>query len=147
MSIASLIPLLSALAATGAADLNPAQLDSATVSYRSVPREYQLDGVVEAVQQTTVSAQTQGQVQEILFDVDDFVEAGMVIARIKDTEHRSRVAQATAELNSAEATLNNAHEEFDRIKELFNKKMSSESAMDKAIADVKNAQALSLIHI
>ena len=141
MSIASLIPLLSALAATGVADPNPAQLDSATVAYRSVPREYQLDGVVEAVQQTTVSAQTQGQVQEILFDVDDFVEAGAVIARIKDTEHRSRVAQATAELNSAEATLKNAHEEFDRIKELFNKKMSSESAMDKAIADVKNAQA------
>ncbi|MGB8143783.1 MAG: efflux transporter periplasmic adaptor subunit, partial [Chromatiaceae bacterium] len=73
MSIASLIPLLSALAATGVADLNPTQLDSATVSYRSVPREYQLDGVVEAVQQTTVSAQTQGQVQEIFFDVDDFV--------------------------------------------------------------------------
>ncbi|MFZ1536450.1 MAG: efflux RND transporter periplasmic adaptor subunit [Chromatiaceae bacterium] len=141
MSIASLIPLLSALAATGAADLNPSQLDSATVAYRSVPREYRLDGVVEAVQQTTVSAQTQGQIEEILFDVDDFVEAGTVIARIKDTEHRSRVAQATAELNSAEATLNNAHEEFDRIKELFSKKVSSESAMDKAIADVKNAQA------
>ena len=141
MSLASLIPLLSALAASSAVDLNPAHLESATVAYRTVPREYQLDGVVEAVQQTTVSAQTQGQVQEILFDVDDFVEAGTIIARIKDTEHRSRVAQAPAELNSAEATLKNAHEEFDRIKELFNKKMSSESAMDKAIADVKNAQA------
>ena len=141
MSMASLIPLLSALAATGPADLNIAQLDSATVAYRSVPREYQLDGVIEAVQQTTVSAQTQGQVQEILFDVDDYVEAGTVIARIKDTEQRSRVAQATAELNSAEATLKNAHEEFERIKEMFNKKMSSESVMDKAIADVKNTQA------
>ena len=47
-----------------------------------MPREYRLDGVVEAVNRTTVSAQTQGQVEEILYDVDDFVEKGAVVARL-----------------------------------------------------------------
>ena len=141
MSLASLIPLLSALVAASAADLDPAKLASASVAFREIPREFQLDGIIEAVNQATVSAQTQGQVKEVLFDVDDFVAAGSVIARIKDTEHRARVAQAAAELDSANATLNHAREEFDRIKGLFNKQAASESAMDKAIADVKNAQA------
>jgi len=141
MSLASLIPFLSALVTASAVNLDAASLDSAAVEYRAVPREYQLDGVVEAANQATVSAQTQGQVREILFDVDNFVEAGSIIARIKDTEHRARVAQAAAELDSASATLNHAREDFDRVKQLFNKQMTSESAMDKAIADVKNAQA------
>jgi len=141
MSLAALIPFLSALLAASAANLDAANLTSETVAYRAVPREYQLDGVIEAINQATISAQTQGQVQEILFDVDDFVEAGSIIARIKDTEHRARVAQAAAELDSATATLNHAREEFERIKGLFNKQAASESAMDKAIADVKNAQA------
>jgi RND family efflux transporter MFP subunit len=135
------VPFLALMIAASAMAQDPAHLDSVVVQYHAIPREYQLDGVVEAVNQATVSAQTQGQVQEILFDVDDFVETGSVIARIKDTEHRARVAQTTAELNAAKATLNNAQEEFDRIKELFHKKMSSESAMDKAMADVKNAKA------
>lgn len=141
MSLAALIPFLSALLAASAANLDAANLTSGTVAYRAVPREYQLDGLIEAINQATISAQTQGQVQEILFDVDDFVEAGSIIARIKDTEHRARVAQAAAELDSATATLNHAREEFERIKGLFNKQAASESAMDKAIADVKNAQA------
>jgi RND family efflux transporter MFP subunit len=141
MSLAALIPFLSALLAASTANLDAANLTSETVAYRAVPREYQLDGVIEAINQATISAQTQGQVKEILFDVDDYVEAGSIIARIKDTEHRARVAQAAAELDSAIATLNHAREDFERIKGLFNKQAASESAMDKAIADVKSAQA------
>ena len=46
-------------------------LATAVAEYRILPREYRLDGTVEAVHQTTVSAQTGGEVTEILFDVDD----------------------------------------------------------------------------
>lgn len=116
-------------------------LATAATQYRSVPREYRLDGVVEAVNRTTVSAQTQGQVQEILYDVDDYVEKDAVVARIKDTEHRARVAQAAADLKSAAAQLEQAREEHDRIKGLYEKRNVSDSAMDKAKADMASAQA------
>ena len=58
----------------------PAALETAVAEYRTVPL-YRLDGVVEAVNRSTVSAETQGQVQEILLDVDDYVEKDAVIAR------------------------------------------------------------------
>jgi RND family efflux transporter MFP subunit len=116
-------------------------LDTAAAEYRTVPREYRLDGVVEAVNRTTVSAQTQGQVQEILYDVDDYVEKDAVVARIKDTEHRARVAQAAADMKSAAAQLQQAKEEHERVKGLFEKKNVSSSAMDKATADLASAHA------
>ena len=52
--------------------LPAAELETATASKRETAREFWLDGAVEAINQTTLSAQTQGQVQEILFDVDDY---------------------------------------------------------------------------
>jgi RND family efflux transporter MFP subunit len=146
MRWAALAALLSFGAAAAAQPLTePSQsvaaLATATAIYRTVPREYRLDGVVEAVNRTTVSAQTQGQVQEILYDVDDFVEKDAVIARIKDTEHRARVAQAAADLKSAAAQLEQAREEHERVKGLYEKRNVSDSAMDKAKADLASAQA------
>jgi len=142
-TLAPALLLLLSPAAMAAGDDAPARaaLATAPASYRTVPREYRLDGIVEAINRTTVSAQTQGQVDEILYDVDDFVDKGDVIVRLRDTEHRARVAQAAAELKSASAQLEQARDEHARVKGLYAKKNASASAMDKAIADLKSAQA------
>lgn len=126
--------------ASEAAD-SQTKLETAAAEHRTVAREYRLDGIVEAVNRTTVSAQTQGQVEEILYDVNDFVEKGAVVARLKDTEHRAGVAQAAADLKSANAKLQQAEEEFERVEGLYEKKNVSDSAMDKATAELASAQA------
>ena len=128
-------------AGTGQTSQPPATLTTAAARIRTIPREYRLDGVVEAVNRSTVSAQTQGQVQEILFDVDDAVEKGAVIVRLKDTEHRARLAQATADLKSATAQLQQASDEHARVKGLYVKKNVSDSAMDQATANLSSGQA------
>ncbi len=86
----SLILLALAIATITQAETS---LETATAEYRELPREYRLDGVVEAVNRSTVSAQTSGQVEEVFFDVDDYVEQGTVIVRLKSTEQRSRLTQ------------------------------------------------------
>jgi RND family efflux transporter MFP subunit len=138
IQIAALAVLLTTLPA---AAQGPAQLATAEAQYRSVAREYRLDGIVEAINRTTVSAQTQGQVQEILYDVDDVVEKGVVLARLKDTEHRARVTAAAADLKSATAQLDQARDEHERSSGLFAKKLIADSAMDQATATLKSAQA------
>ena len=45
-----------------------------------------LDGVVEAVNQSTVSAQTAGRVETIMVDVNDYVPQGAPIIRIRNIE-------------------------------------------------------------
>lgn len=116
-------------------------LDTAPSRIERIPQEYRLDGVVEAVNRTTVSAQTQGQVAAIHYDVDDFVEKDAILVQLKDTEHRARVAQAAAELESASARLEQAEDEHERVAGLFAKKNVSASAMDQAMAELKAAQA------
>lgn len=141
----SLFPLLLTLAAASSVWAAPEQqqppLETAETAYRVVPKEYRLDGVVEAINRTTVSAQTQGQVETILYDVDDFVEKGELLVRLRDTEHRARVAQAAAELKSAAAQLEQARDEHARVEGLYRKKNVSESAMDQAEADLTSAKA------
>lgn len=141
MNLTSLIPILATLLAAAPVPQDPASLATATAEYRVVPREYRLDGVVEAVRRTTVSAQTQGQVQEILYDVDDFVTRNAVLVRLKDTEHRSRLTQAEAELKSATADLEQARDEHARVKGLHERQLVSDSAMDAAATALKGAQA------
>ncbi len=118
-----------------------ATLETVGAEYRSIPREYRLDGVVEAINRTTVSAQTQGQVQAIFFDVDDFVEKNAVVARLKDVEHQARVTQAAAELESATAQVKQAQDEHARVQKLHEKALVSDSAMDGATAELKGARA------
>ena len=116
-------------------------LETAPVERRDVPREYRLDGLVEATQQTTVSAQTSGQVEQVLFDVDDYVTKGQLIVRLKDTEHRARVAQAEASAEAAQARLTEVRRDFERTKGIFAKDLASKADMDKATAALHAAEA------
>jgi RND family efflux transporter MFP subunit len=137
-----LVPTASPSSAAAASSEQPgAPVETAETVYRVVPKEYRLDGIVEAINRTTVSAQTQGQVEEIFYDVDDFVEKGELLARLRDTEHRARLARAAADLKSASAQLEQARDEHARVEGLYKQKNVSESAMDQAEAELKSATA------
>ncbi len=82
-----------------------ASLETAVVAAATVPRETLFDGVVEAVNQSTVSAQTSGRVLEMPVDVGDQVEKGALIVRFTDTEQKARGAAAESELSEANARL------------------------------------------
>ena len=58
------------------------QIATAPVQYREVAQTWSADGVVEAVRQSTVSAQIAGRVKEVYFDVGDVVKKGQLILRI-----------------------------------------------------------------
>lgn len=124
-----------AYAATGA------PFPTASAAYRKVPQEQVFDGIVEAVHQSTVSAQTSSRIAEILFDVDDYVPKGAVILRFHDTEQQARLAQARAALTEAEARYREAAAEYERVKGVYERRLVAKSVMDKASAELKSAQA------
>lgn len=118
-----------------------AELATAAVEQAQLPREYRLDGTVEAIHQSTLSAQTSGQVQQVLVDVDDFVEQGALIIRLKDTEQSARYAQAEANLQAANAALQEAQREYTRIEGIYARKLVSKADMDRVTAALKKAKA------
>ncbi len=128
-----------ALASGIAAAATP--LETAPVAYRDVARTYPAEGVVEAVRQSTVAAQTQGRIVELKVDVGDRVRKGDVIARIDPQEATQVVASAEAEVARAEAALTAARVDLERTKKLIDQKFVSEAALDKAQTDFAAAQA------
>ena len=135
----SLVALMLLAGAARAAD--DAVLATAEAEFRTVAREQRFDGVVEAVNRTTVSAQTSGRVESILFDVDDYVEKGAVVVRFRDTEQRAGLAQARAALEEAEARAKEAASEHQRTREVFARDLVAKSAMESAEAGLKAARA------
>lgn len=126
--------------ATAPADA-AAALATVTVERTVVPREMSFDGIVEAVNQATVSAQTSGRVLELPFDVGDYVEKGAVIVRIRDAEQRARLSSAQATLAEARAHLAEAILSYDRMRDVYAKKLVAKAQLDRADAELKAARA------
>lgn len=117
------------------------QLAVAPVQYREVAQTYSADGMVEAVRQSTVSAQIGGRVKEILFDVGDRVTRGQLILRIDEREASQALAGSQAQVLQSQANMQNAKSNYERARQLFAQKFISQAGLDKAQADYKVALA------
>lgn len=118
-----------------------AELPAVEARIATVDAEQVLDGVIEAVNRSTVSAQISARVIELPFDVDDFVAQGQVIVRFRDTEQKAQLERARANLEEARAALAQAESEFERFRTLLEKKLISRSQMDQALATYETAKA------
>ena len=117
------------------------QLETAEVRMELFSREFRLDGEVEAVNKATVSAQTRGTIQKILFDVDDYVEKGKIIIYLKDVSQQAKLKKALAGEKEAVSHLAKAKDEHQRIKDIYAKKVVSKSKMDEATHSLSAAKA------
>lgn len=140
MAVGIMATGLSILAGASVAAEPASELPTQAARIQQLPRVYKLDGIVEAINKTTVSAQTAGQVKAVLFDVDALVNKDEVIVRLQDTQQKARVAQAEGNLNSARAALADAQTHFERIRKIFKEKAVSKASRDKAAATLKQAK-------
>ncbi|MCK9489998.1 MAG: efflux RND transporter periplasmic adaptor subunit [Xanthomonadales bacterium] len=88
-------------------------------------------GVVEAVQQATLSAQTSGRVAQVLYDVNDRVSAGEVLLRLSAVEQQATVDMAGARLRAAEAAAVEAEASLRRYRELSRAQHVSQAQLDQ----------------
>lgn len=114
---------------------------TAEARYEAAPRERVFDGTVEAVNRATVSAQTSGRVAEILYDVNDFVEAGAPIMRFTSVEQQAALRQARAALEEAEARFEEAEQERERVASMFRNETVSRARFEQAQANRDAAAA------
>ena len=125
--------------------------------------EYQiLDGQIEAVNKSTVSAQTAGVISKLTYDVGDYVKKGALIARISSEDQKSGLQQAQAAVSESKATISSAsaavvqaeaatreasanydaaRSEFNRVKGLYDKRILARSQYDQAEAVMKSTLA------
>ena len=107
----------------------------------SAPLEYELEGLIETTQKSTLSAQVSGRIEAVFFDVDDRVNAGEVIIKIRDTEYRARVEKARAMLTEAATGFADTELAYQRARKLISKKLISTASFDKIKANYQTANA------
>src|SRR6184192_2767422 len=96
-------------------------------------------GYVTARREATVSAQITGTLIEVLIEEGEHVKAGQVLARLDDTAQRASLAQAQAQLHSAEsllaqyeAQLGQSQRDLKRAEDLLERKLVSAQAVEQA---------------
>lgn len=134
-----LLPLLlaAALAACGRAEpvAPPARVDGLQtfqVHAADAADGRAWEGVVEAVRQATLSAQTNGRVIAVSRDVNDRVADGDVLVRLSAVEQQSGVDAARAQLRAAEASATEAEAHYQRFARLASDKFVSRAQLDQA---------------
>ncbi|MBI3560243.1 MAG: efflux RND transporter periplasmic adaptor subunit [Gammaproteobacteria bacterium] len=100
----------------------------------TIPQLRTVEASFEAVQQATVSAQVSGRITEIAVDVDDFVQKGSVIIKLRDKEQQ-------AAYNAAKARFDEAQAEYSRISDVFKRGLVAKAVLDSADAKLKSSQA------
>lgn len=99
------------------------------------------DGIVQAVEQSVLSAQTSGRVVALGADIDQPVKKGTLLLRLTDEEQQAAVATAAAQLRAAEAQLTDAASRFARASGLVERQLVSRDDFDRVRAASDSAQA------
>lgn len=117
------------------------KLETYTVAVGDTQAGRSWDGVVEAVREAVLSAQTNGRVKAVDVDVNDRVAAGQTLLRLSVVEQQAGVDAARAQLRAAEASAVEAERNYQRFSSLVKDNFVSRAQLDQARAarDAANA--------
>lgn len=147
-------------------DSGPLQVKVAPVVTRDVQRVVESIGTLYPFDETVVSAEIDGRVEEVKIDLGDQVTAGQVLVRISDEEQRYMLAQMDAQVRQAlerlglkgendkvtdiretpeprraHADLMDAEQKYKRARRLFDQGIAAQADLDGAEARYKSLEA------
>jgi len=117
------------------------QYQTAAAKRTDVVNAVTATGQLSAVVNVQVGSQISGNIKELLADFNTSVKAGQIIAKLDSATFDAVVAQAKGELANARANLELAQVSAKRFQELSANKIAPQSDLDKALADLHQAEA------
>ncbi len=125
-------------------DSGPIQVRVAPVVTRDVQRVVESIGTLYPFDETVVSAEIDGRVEEVKFDLGDQVSAGQVLVRISDEEQRYLLAQMEAQLRQALERLG-LKNETDKVTDIRETPEPRRASADLVDAEQKYKRARRLV--
>lgn len=135
------LPLLALFVVSAALAEAGIQVPTVQIQARSVSSGFELDGVIQPVKQSTVSAQASGRIVTLAVKAGDRVRAGQLLATIDDREALVGVQASRAQVAQSDAELRNAQVNLERTRDLQAQGFVSKAALDQAETQFKGAQA------
>jgi HlyD family secretion protein len=118
-----------------------AQFDFTEVDRGTVAQSVRATGRLGPVAKVQVGSQVSGIIVELFADFNSKVKKGELIAQLDSSTFQADVALAEAELASAEAALKLAQSKERRVQLLSEQEHLPQSALDQAIAELRQAEA------
>lgn len=114
----------------------PARAPYATVvaAAEMVAAERRVAGRIEALNQGTVSAQTSGEVEQVLHDAGDSVPANGLVMRLRAVQQRAGLAQTDAAYRAAAARAAETEARYQRISDMYARQVVPKAAFDEITA-------------
>jgi RND family efflux transporter MFP subunit len=113
---------------------------TALVEYKELTRVAAVEGVVEAVRQSTLAAQVAGRIVALNVKAGDSVKAGQALAQIDARSAAQAEAASQSQVRETRANLANVKAKYERSKQLFAQKFISQAALDQSEAEYLAAQ-------
>ena len=98
-------------------------------------------GTVEAISSIEIKSKASGQILFLGAEIGDYVEEGIVLARIDQRTPTNTLAQANADLEVAKVRLSNAKNQFERSKRLHDEGNISDKSFEDAQESFSAARA------
>ena len=98
-------------------------------------------GTVEAISSIEIKSKASGQILFLGAEIGDYVEEGVVLARIDQRTPTNTLAQANADLEVAKVRLTNAKNQFERSKRLHDEGNISDKSFEDAQESFSSARA------
>src|SRR5262250_2609834 len=112
----------------------------ATVTRGPITQAVTATGTLNPVVNVQVGSQVSGNIAKLFVDFNSEVKAGQVVAQIDPALFQAAVTQAEGDLATAQAGLELAKVNADRIEKLFTQKNSSQQDLDQAVATLHQAE-------
>lgn len=103
--------------------------------------QLQVDGVVEAVRYTDISAQVSGAIVELPVQAGVAIKRGQLLVRIDARAAQQELNASRAQVEAIKANLVVAEKDYERQKLLFEKNYISQAQLDRALAQFKSVAA------
>jgi membrane fusion protein (multidrug efflux system) len=113
----------------------------ATAQTRPMERTADVQGALYPRERTTLAANVDGTVVQIVADFGDRAKEGQVLMRIDPREYQLRYDSAAAAVDQARARLENSRARFDRAQELRKQELISQQEFDQSAATLRVDEA------
>jgi len=124
--------------------LTPAHFEMSRVVKGNIAYEVTATGTINPINTVTVGTQVSGIVEKVLVDYNDDVEEGQVLALLDSSTLKEQMEKSEANFGLAEAKEQKAKLNYERIKKLYQDKLTSSASLEDAEVLYKEAAANAL---
>ena len=121
--------------------LGPANFEMSKVTKGNLAYEVTATGTINPINTVTVGTQVSGIVEQVLADYNDDVKEGQILALLDSSTLKEMMEKSLANYELAEAKEHKAKLNYERIKKLYQDKLTSSASLEEAEVLYKEASA------